>query len=163
MGNLWVQTSDGKLIHLAVAGNDINTPASPTKIPTSVVSAALADRCLAGNVSITIAGYGPVTFVFDPPGRSGLCNQCGSCCVHPVANCTSAPGTCDFILDTKYNVHKCPHLDIKPGQGKLHNANGTSCTIHASLVDNLKGCLYFPVRSSELSPWMNNCGFTFSV
>lgn len=163
MGNIWIQQSSGRMIHLPIVGPDYNTPDSPQKIPASAVGTALADRCLSGLVQITIPGQGNVTFTFDPPGRTGSCNQCGSCCVHPVGSCPSPTGQCGYILNTKYQVHACQYLEIRPGNNKLHNADGTSCTLRASLADGFKGCLMTPEKPSEMWPWMNNCGFTFSA
>jgi len=36
MGKIWVQTSSGKIIHLPIVEDDVNTPDDTIKIPTGV-------------------------------------------------------------------------------------------------------------------------------
>lgn len=165
MGVIWLQTSDGKLIHLPIVGADVNTPDSPVKVPVSSVQTGLSNRCLSGTYAVNLSalGYGTVTLDFGAPGRSGSCNQCGSCCTHPVAACPMPPANCGYVLDTKYNVHKCQYLTITAGSNKLGKPGQTSCSIRASIFDIAKGCTLFPSTASEIGPHMTACGFTFGA
>ena len=133
MGKIWLQTSDGSLIHLPIVEPDVNTPDSPVKIPVSTISAA--DRCLSLNRSVNLSAYGlgTVTLNFNPPGRTGSCNQCGQCCVH------------------------CVYLKVKTKIGK---PNGTECSIRSNIFNVAKGCLLFPQTASEIAN-CPACGFTF--
>lgn len=157
MGVLWLQTTDGKLIHVPIVGADINTPDSPTKVPTSIFSTA-ANRCLNGqyNVDMSAYGLGTVTVNLGPPGRTGTCNQCGECCSHPIASCPDPGGNCGYVLSGAY--HKCQYLTIQArGIGK---SNGTECSIRATLLDRFKGCVLFPESASDIAN-CPACGFTF--
>lgn len=156
MGVIWIQTEDGKLIHIPVVGPDINTPDSPTKIPASLFAVA-ANRCLDGQFNVNVPGVGTVTVNLTPPGRSGTCNQCGQCCSHPIASCTEPGGNCGYVLVGGF--HQCPHLTIKArGIGK---SNGTECAIRATILQTHKGCVLFPQQAIEIAG-CPACGFTFS-
>ena len=134
MGKIWLQTSNGNLIHLPIVEPDVNTPDSPVKIPVSVISAA--DRCLSLNRTVNLSSYGlgTVTLNFTPQGRTGSCNQCGQCCVH------------------------CKYLTVKTKVGKV---NGTECSVRANIFNISKGCLLSPQTASEITNWPA-CGFTFT-
>jgi hypothetical protein len=156
MGKIWLQTTDGRLIHLPVVGDDVNTPDDPVKIPTAVLTTE--DRCLSGQITVAAPGYGNVIFDFDPPGRTGgPCSQCGQCCTHPIAACPE-PDDCHHVLDTTYNIHKCQYLTIKPGAGKLGKSDGTECSLRAEILDRFKGCTLGP---DAREPHMTSCTFVF--
>lgn len=160
MGKIWLQTPDGKQIHLPVVGADVNTPDSPVKIPTTVL--VTQNRCLSGQVQVTTP-TGTITLDFSAPGRTGSCIQCGQCCTHPIANCPDAGGVCGYVLDSTRGIHKCQYLTINKIQGKdgLGKANGTECSIRATILGTFKGCTLFPGRPEEKAAWMTACGFTF--
>lgn len=156
MGKLWLQTTDGELIHVPIVGDDINTPDDPTIVPTSVFSTA-ANRCLNGQYNVDIPGVGTVTVDLDPPGRTGTCNQCGQCCSHPIASCPDPGENCGYVLVGAY--HQCQHLTVKArGIGK---SNGTECGIRTTLLNVSKGCVMFPGTASDISN-CPACGFTFA-
>jgi hypothetical protein len=163
MGVIWLQTTDGRLIHLPIVEADVNTPDSPVKVPVSSAVSLNVDRCLSGTRTVNLSsfGYGTVTLDFGAPGRSGSCNQCGSCCTHPVATCPMPPANCGYILDTKYNVHKCQYLTINAGTNKLGKPGQTSCSIRTTIFDIAKGCTLEPSKPEHIMPWMTACGFTF--
>lgn len=153
MAKIWLQTSDGKLIHLPVVGADVNTPDTPQKISTSVI--ATMNRCLSGTVVVN-SPYGNFTLNFAPVGRNGTCNQCGQCCSHTVAACT---GTCMYVLDTKSGRHVCRYLTILPkGIGKT---GGTECSIKADILNQMKGCTLFPEKAGDVAD-CPACSFTWS-
>jgi len=156
MGKVWFQTSDGKNIHIPVVGNDINSPANP--IVLSGVALALQNRCLSGQIVIVHPTFGSITLDFSAPNRTGSCNQCGQCCTHSIALCQMPPGQCGYILDAARGVHKCQHLTIFPkGIGK---ANGTECSVRATILDVLKGCTLFPSKAADIAN-CPDCQFTF--
>lgn len=152
MGVIWLQTTDGKLIHIPIVGADYNTPDTPTKIPTSIFDTE-ANRCMNGTYNVNIPGVGTVTIDLDPPGRTGSCNACGQCCSHPAAGCA---GGCGYVTDGAF--HRCTYLTIKPrGIGK---SNGTECSIRATILNVSKGCVMFPTDASDIVGY-DACGFTF--
>ena len=154
MGSIYLQTSGGKNIHLPIVGADFNTPDSPVLLNVSVLGTR--NRCYSGQVAIIIPTMGTITFDFDPPGRTGTCNQCGQCCSHPVASCPS-PGKCDFVVVS--GIHRCQYLTVLPkGIGK---ANGTECSIRATIFNQLKGCVLFPTTAAQIAN-CPACGFSFS-
>ena len=159
MGNIWLQRADGRLIHMPVVGADVNSSEDAVKIPVGVLTNP--ERCRDGTVEIVSPTHGSITFDFDVPGRTGSCNQCGSCCTHPVSACMN-PGGCGYILDTNYDVHKCQYLSISPGAKKLGKAGNTECSIRATILDVAKGCALEPSSTSAMYPHMTACGFTFS-
>ena len=77
MGKIWLQTDSGKLIHLPVVGEDINTPDDPQIIPTSLLSNQVLNRCFDDPITVTSPTHGEITFDFSSPGRTGSCNSCG--------------------------------------------------------------------------------------
>ena len=160
MGVVWLQTTDGRFIHFPVVGSDVNSPTDAVKIPTSIF-AVNSNRCLSGTVTVVSPTYGEIVFDFNAPGRTGSCNQCGSCCTHPVAACTN-PGGCGYILDTEYDVHKCQYLTIAAGKKKLGKAGNTECSLGSTIFDVAKGCSLEPSSASAIYPHMTACGFTFS-
>ena len=160
MGVIWVQTTSGKIIHLPVVGEDVNSPDDPVKISATVITYPEV-RCMAGTVSVDTITHGTVTLDFNQPGRSGACNKCGSCCTHPVSACNS-PGECGYVLDTKYDVHKCSRLVIAKGNNKLGTAGNTECSVRTTIFDIAKGCVYEPSNASHILPHMTSCGFTFA-
>ncbi len=102
MAKMWLQTSDGKLIHLPIQGvDDFNTPDDPIKIPTSMI--VNQDRCYAEPITIIHPILGSVTIDMKlADGRdsiTGSCVQCGMCCGHPVSECTltGPQGECGYI------------------------------------------------------------------
>jgi hypothetical protein len=161
MGDVWLQTSDGKLIHLPVVGGDVNSPDDAVKIPTSAVMAQ-ANRAVTGQVAIVTPTHGTITLDFTVPSRTGSCNQCGSCCCHPVANCQAAPGPCGYIVHPRAtNYHVCQYLTINPGANKLGKPGQTSCSLYSSLFDNYKGCIHGPQKPVDIWSWMTACGYEF--
>lgn len=158
MGKIYLQTFDGSRIHLPVVGADVNNPDSVT-FP-SVALLGTRNRCYSGTVQVIIPTIGTVTFNFDPPGRTGSCNQCGQCCTHPIASCPDPGGVCGWTVDAGRGIHRCPYLTILPkGIGK---ANGTECSLYATILDSFKGCAFFPSQADEILPHMTACGFSFS-
>jgi hypothetical protein len=159
MGTMWLQTSNGRLIHLPVVGADVNSPDDAIKVPTSVL--ATTDRCLSNQIQVVVAGHGTVTFDFTIPGRTGTCNQCGQCCSHPIASCPN-PGDCGYILDTKSGTHNCQYLTVLPGGQKgIGKVNGTKCSVRDNILNVSKGCSTFPDRASDVAN-CPACGFTFT-
>lgn len=135
MGVIWLQTTDNKLIHLPVVGDDVNTPNDTVKIPTSALK--VLDRCMSINKSIDLStyGFGVVTIRLNPPNRIGTCNQCGQCCVG------------------------CTYLVVKTKIGKV---NGTVCGVRADILNIAKGCMIFPVTAEDIVNYPL-CGFTFEA
>lgn len=156
MGKIWFQTSSGKRVYLPVVGNDINTP--DTAIATSGVQSLINNRCLSGTFQVVVPTYGTITFDFTVPGRTGSCNQCGQCCGHPPANCTEG-ANCDYVIDSKSGWHVCQYLEVL-GKG-IGKSDGTRCTLRATILDNMKGCIFFPEKASEIESYMTSCGFSF--
>lgn len=159
MGKIWLQTSDGKLIHLPIMGDDFNTPDDAVKIPVSILGTGR-DRCYSGQVSISHPTYGSVTFNFDPAGRTGSCNQCGECCSHTVANCPN-PTNCGYVLTNDELYHACQYLTIFKGSNKgIGKVGGTECSIRTTILDVFKGCAFFPDQASDIVN-CPHCGFSF--
>jgi hypothetical protein len=149
MGLIWLQTTDGKLIHLPVVGADINSPEAPVKIPASVMVTGK-NRCMSGQYTINIPTIGSVTINLDPIGRSGDCNQCGQCCTHNIAACVDL--LCGYVVDMVNGVHKCQYLTILTGGNNgLGRNNGTECSIRTNILDIFKGCILFPENASQIA------------
>ena len=158
MGKIWLQTSDGKLIHLLVEGPDVNTSDSPTKIPTSVISTT--NRCLDHNIVIVHPTYGQITIVFAPANRTGTCNQCGHCCAHLASTCA---GPCGYIEANNPLYHKCQHLtELRGSQRGIGKVGGTECSVCSTILNVCKGCTMFPVTQAELDSYEHPiCGYEF--
>ena len=50
MGKIWLETTNGKLIHLPIVGDDFNSPDDTIKIPTAVLVGR--NRCFSGTIEI---------------------------------------------------------------------------------------------------------------
>jgi hypothetical protein len=156
MGNIWIQTISGSMIHLPILGPDINTPDSLPKILESMIPVG---SIKSGVITpIVIDGYGIIMFDFTAPDRIGACVQCGACCIHPIEHCNN---NCAYVLDIQYNVHKCKYLIINTGENKLGEPGQTSCSLYTNIISEFKGCLYGPQTKKEMRVWMTNCGFKF--
>jgi hypothetical protein len=156
MGTIWLETTNGKLIHIPVVGDDVNTPNDLPRIPTSVLNTTAYK--LSGDVEINVKGCGMVTFDFGVPGRIGQCNRCGQCCTHPIAQCKDSSGTCGYVVDTKYHVHKCQHLIIDGRENSLGTVGRTLCRLRPNILNRYKGCTLAPEQRES---WMVSCSFTF--
>jgi hypothetical protein len=156
MGKIWLQKTNGALIHLPVVGADVNTPDSAVKISVSAVSSV--NRCWSNQIVVNHPTYGQFTIDLRPPGIVGSCNQCGQCCSHPLANCPDLGGECGYILHPDLNIHVCQHLTINKWR-KWGDPDNTSCSIYASILDSSKGCAY-PPDADEIMPWWTSCGFS---
>jgi len=154
MGKIWLETSDGKLIHLPVVGDDVNTPDDIIKIPTSLI---LSMNCCYGQqIIVNSPTYGQFTLDLRPDGITGSCNQCGHCCTHLVSDCP-APSECSWPYRADIDAHVCQHLIIDK-VNKWPQANNTSCALYGDILNTYKGCAYPPkVIKSE---WIN-CGYSF--
>jgi len=156
MGKIWLQTSDERLIHLPVVGDDVNTPDDAVKIPTSVI--VNQNRCYGQQIEVDLSGYGKGTVTIDlrPDGITGSCNQCGVCCSHPENECL---GNCNYITNVKApaGYHVCQHLTIAKAKdwGKAEN---TTCFIYDNILNTFKGCAYPP---KVINPLWTNCGYSF--
>lgn len=155
MGKIWVQTTEGKLIHIPIVEDDFNTPDDPVKIPTSVVVGGVG-RCFSEQRQIVHPTYGTITFDFmQDSGKTGSCNQCGQCCTHPVDDCLN-PALCTWAYDVDIDAHACQYLVIDK-KNKWPDPGNTSCSIYANILNVFKGCAYPP---RNIHSWMFNCGYT---
>jgi len=160
MGKIWLETTDGRLIHLPIVGDDFNSPDDAIRIPTGVMINR--DRCFSGTIQIVSPQYGTITFDFTQPGRTGTCNQCGQCCTHPADACPN-PGNCRWPLRTiprMPDFHACQYLTILKAN-KWGDPANTECSIHTDLINTFKGCMLFPWEN-EMKPHMTSCGFSWS-
>ena len=110
MGKIWLETTDNRLIHLPIVGDDFNSPDDAIKIPTAVLINR--NRCFSGTIQIVSPQYGTITFDFTEDGRTGSCNQCGQCCTHPADACPN-PGNCGWPLRTiprMPDFHACEYF-----------------------------------------------------
>jgi len=161
MGVIWLQRTDGRLIHLPIVGEDFNTPDDAVKIPTAVVVDR--NRCFSGQIQIVSPTYGSFTFDFTETGRTGSCNQCGQCCTHPIEECPDPEGNCGWplrVIKKFPSVHACQHLTII-NETKWGQSGNTECSIYTDLINIFKGCMY-PLNQSDWRPWMTSCGFSWS-
>jgi len=155
MGKIWLEKSGGGLIHLKIQESDYNTPDDPVKIPTSVV--VNQDRCYGEVIAIALPG-GTIHLDLRPEGITGLCNQCGMCCGHPIANCNN-PDICGYVLHEDLNWHVCQYLDIKNWR-KWGQTGNTTCSLYDVILDNFKGCAY-PPDQNEIMLWWTSCGYSY--
>lgn len=155
MGLIWLQTSDGKRIHLPVTGDlDVNTP--DTAIDVSMVQAIAINRCYSEPIIVNHPTFGQFTIdLMLGRNLTGSCNQCGQCCTHPVDQCLN-PSVCWWPYNATVEGHKCPHLIIERAN-KWPNPGNTYCDVYATILDVFKGCSYPP---RNIHPWMTNCGYT---
>jgi len=65
MGKIWLETTDNRLIHLPIVGEDFNSPDDAIRIPTAVL--VNRDRCFSGTIQIVSPQYGTITFAWDEP------------------------------------------------------------------------------------------------
>ena len=160
MGKFWLETTDNRLIHLPIVGDDFNSPDDAIRIPTAVM--VNRDRCFSGTIQIVSPQYGTITFDFTEPGRTGSCNQCGQCCTHPVDACPDPAGNCGYPLREiarSPDVHACQYLTIFK-DGKWGDPANTECSIHTDLINTFKGCMLFP-SENKMKPHMTSCGFSW--
>lgn len=153
MGKIWLETSDGRLIHLPVVGDDVNSCTDAIRIPASVI--VNQDRCYSQPIVIVTPQLGQVTIDLRPTGIIGSCNQCGMCCGHPVSDCPNPPD-CGYILHEDLNWHVCQYLVIDKWR-KWGDPNNSSCSLYQDILDYFKGCAYPP---DEITPWMSSCGYS---
>jgi len=157
MGKVWLETSEGRLIHLTIVEDDFNTPNDPVKIPTSIIG--IQNRCYGEQIQIVHPTLGSFTINLKPEGVTGSCNQCGMCCGHPVADCPwGSLEQCGYILHEDLQWHVCQHLVIDRWR-KWGDPDNSYCELYATILDNFKGCAYPPLHHH---PWMTGCGYTFS-
>jgi len=160
MGKIWLETTNNRLIHLPIVGDDFNSPDDAIRIPTAVM--VNRDRCFSGTIQIVSPQYGTITFDFTEPGRTGSCNQCGQCCTHPVDACPDPAGNCGYPLREiarSPDVHACQYLTIFK-DGKWGDPANTECSIHTDLINTFKGCMLFP-SENKMKPHMTSCGFSW--
>src|SRR3990167_11218580 len=107
LGIIWLQTTNGQLIHLPIVGDDINSPDDLIKIPTSVIGADAINKNFSDKIIVNIPDKGNVIFDFSIPGRSGSCKRCGKCCgdckyliIQP-----NGETICDIRMNI-FNIHK---------------------------------------------------------
>ena len=155
MGKIWLETTKGKLIHLPVVGDDVNSPDDAVRIPTSVFTKQ--NRCYGEQFQIEHPTYGTITLDLRPPGIAGECNQCGVCCSHPIADCPHPPGDCRYPSHPNLDYHVCQYLTIYKWR-KWGDPDNSECSIFSTILDNFKGCAYPP---DTIDPCMTNCGYYF--
>ena len=160
MGKIWLTTSDNRLIHLDVQGDDVNDPDTAKQLPVSVALISGLNRCWSNPIQIISPIYGSITIdLMQNSGLTGSCNQCGMCCGHPVADCIGGPHSpipCGLILNTDIDWHVCQYLDIR-NRNKWGDPNNSECTVYSNLLNVFKGCAYPPLH---IHPWMTGCGYT---
>jgi len=155
MGKIWLETSDNRLIHLNVIGDDVNSPNDAVKIPTSLVLNQ--NRCYGEQVVVNVPDYGVVTIDLRPDGITGLCVQCGHCCTHLVADCPNTEGVCGWPYRADIDCHACSHLIVK-NVNQWPKKNNTSCALYADILSFSKGCAY---SLDVIDPKWVNCGYSF--
>ena len=155
MGKLWVEKSNGNLIHLNVVGDDVNSPDDVIKVPVNLITSV--NRCYGEQIIIAPPQLGTVTIDLRPAGITGSCNQCGHCCSHLVADCPHPTGDCGWPYREDINCHACQYLVVDKWR-KWPQAGNTSCSLYANILDNFKGCAYPP---DVIKPEWINCGYSF--
>ena len=157
MGKIWVQTSSGRIIHLPIVEDDINTADDPIVLPPMLS----VNRCFSEQTIIAHPTLGTITFDFRPPGIIGSCNQCGHCCTHPESECLATidghPENCGYIYHEDLDLHVCQHLVIDKWR-KFPQAGNTSCVLYGDILNTYKGCAYPP---KTINPLWINCGYSF--
>jgi len=156
MGKIWVQTSNGRIIHLPIVEDDFNTADDPIILPAMLSI----NRCYASNIQVVHPTFGTITFEFAPLGRTGSCNQCGVCCSHPVVDCPYPEGGCGYPLHPDLDFHVCQYLIIDRWR-KWGQAGNTECSLGTDIMDSTKGCTLFPTVPDEIKSHMTNCGYSF--
>jgi hypothetical protein len=155
---IWLETLSGEKIHMPTTGGDVNSPRD-TNIPsTSLI--VTKDRCLDGQHQYVLPYVGTVTIDYDPPGRTGSCDQCGQCCGHPEASCPMPPFNCGYVTNPRApsGWHVCQYLSIAAGANKFGKKSGTECSVRSTIFDISKACTLSP---EERKTWMTACSFTF--
>ena len=155
MGKIWVQTPSGKIIHLPIVEDDVNTADTPIQLSTALV--AVMNRCYSQPIAIVHPTLGSITFDFRPPGITGSCNQCGQCCSHPVADCLHPTGDCGYPYRADIDAHACQYLTVFK-RNKWPQAGNTECSLYADILNQFKGCAYVP---DVIDPKWINCGYSF--
>lgn len=161
MGNVWVKTITGHIIHLPIIGDDFNDPAQPVDV--SAIATGSYDRNLLVRLSKWPATGLEFELEFAPNGRSGSCNRCGLCCTHPREDCKhpNSANECGYIWDKEYNVHKCKHLLIDSRIG-LGRPGATACALWEDILSLYKGCALWPDRPVDLIDYVKAvCGYSF--
>lgn len=154
MGKIWLQTTDGRLIHLPIVGEDKNTPDDPVKIPVSIIGGV--NRCYSQQIQVVHPSKGTIVFDFKQGSPLiGSCNQCGQCCTHPVNACKSPAGECGWPYRANINAHACQYLKVIR-LNKWGQAGNSECSIYADILNRFKGCAFPP---EELKPHMTSCGY----
>jgi len=156
MGKIWVQTPNGRIIHLPIVEDDFNTADDPIVLPAMLSI----NRCYDANIQVVHPTLGTITFEFAPLGRTGSCNQCGVCCSHPVADCPYPEGGCGYPLHPDLDFHVCQYLVIYKWR-KWGDAGNTECSLGTDIMNNFKGCTLFPTVPAEIKSHMTNCGYSF--
>jgi len=158
MGVVWIQKTDGSLIHIPVEGADVNTPDNALDTPVTTGAIQSVNRCWSNSFEYNHPTLGVFTINLMPPNVTGSCNQCGMCCGHPVADCPDSGGECGYILNTDIGWHVCEFLDIKNWR-QWPKANLTTCLKYETILDFSKACAY-PPDADEIKPWWTLCGFS---
>ena len=156
MGKIWVQTSSGRIIHLPIVEDDVNTADNPIILPAGLT----VKRCPDVNFQVVHPTLGTITFEFAPNNRTGSCNQCGVCCSHPVADCPYPTGDCGYLPHPDLDFHVCQYLVINKWR-KWGDAGNTECSMGTDIINNFKGCTLFPTVPAEIKSHMTNCGYSF--
>ena len=152
MGKVWLRLSTGRVIHLPILEDDVNTADNPIDIP-PIVSM---NRCFSKYLVYDHPTFGTITFNLNTAGHIGDCNQCGHCCSHLVENCPDPEGNCGWPYNADIDAHACQHLSIK-NKNKWPQANNTSCSIYVDILLESKGCAYVP---DVINPLWINCGYS---
>ena len=152
MGKIWLETTDGRLIHLPIVEDDFNSPDDPVRIPTLMVLNM--NRCYGAQIIVVHPTLGTITLDLRPDGITGTCNQCGHCCTHPASECVEP---CGYIYHEDLDLHVCQHLVINKWR-KFPQAGNTSCALYSDILNTYKGCAYPP---KAINPLWVNCGYSF--
>ena len=153
MGKIWVQRSDGRVIHLPIVEDDFNTPDDPIVLPPVLA----VNRCYNQQIQVVHPTLGTITFDFMPPGLTGSCNQCGHCCSHLVEDCPHPTGDCGWPYNADIDAHACQYLTVLK-KNKWPQAGNTECSLYADILNTFKGCAYPP---DVIDPLWINCGYSF--
>ena len=154
MGKIWLETTNGNLIHLPIVGEDFNSPDDAAKIPASIVINMA--RGYGEQITIVHPTLGQITLDLRPGGITGECNRCGHCCTHPLSECTNPPD-CGWPYNTDLDLHVCSHLVINR-INQWPRKDNTYCDLYADILNVYKGCAYPP---KAINPLWVNCGYSF--